>query len=59
MEQVKVTLVKSLIDKPHKQKNTIQSLGINRREQSVVKPKNDQIMGMIHKVQHLVKVETV
>ena len=57
MEQVKITLVKSLIDRPQDQKDTIKALGINKREKSVVKPKTDQLMGMINKVNHLIKVE--
>ena len=57
MEQVKITLVKSLIDRPQDQKDTIKALGINKRETSVVKPKTDQLMGMINKVNHLTKVE--
>lgn len=59
MEQVKITLVKSMIDRPRKQKDTLNALGINKREQTVTKPRNAQIMGMINKVNHLVKVETV
>ena len=59
MEQVKITLVKSLIDRPKKQKDTLTALGIRKREQSVVKPKTDQVMGMVRKVAHLVKVESV
>jgi large subunit ribosomal protein L30 len=59
MEQIKITLVKSMIDRPQKQKDTLSALGITRREQSVVKAKNPQIMGMVKKVNHLVKVETV
>ncbi len=59
MEQIKITLVKSMIDRPQKQKDTLSALGITRREQSVVKTKNPQIQGMVRKVNHLVKVETV
>lgn len=59
MEQVKITLIKSMIDRPKRQKDTLAALGISKREQSVTKPKNDQIMGMVNKVNHLVKVETV
>ncbi len=59
MEQIKITLVKSMIDKSHKQKNTLKALGLTKREQSVSKPKNDQVMGMLKKVNHLVKVESV
>ncbi len=59
MEQLKITLVKSMIDRPQKQKDTLSALGLNRREQTVVKPKNPQVLGMVRKVNHLVKVETV
>jgi large subunit ribosomal protein L30 len=59
MEQVRITLIKSMIDRPKRQKDTLAALGISKREQSVTKPKNDQIMGMVNKVNHLVKVETV
>ena len=58
MEQLKITLVKSMIDRPQKQKDTLKALGISRREQSVLKPKNQQVLGMVRKVNHLVKVET-
>lgn len=59
MEQVRITLIKSMIDRPKRQKDTLAALGISKREQSVTKPKNGQIMGMVNKVNHLVKVETV
>ncbi len=59
MEQFKITLVRSLIDRPQKQKDTAKHLGLKKREQSVVKPKNDQILGMVKKINHLVKVESV
>ena len=58
MEQVKITLVKSMIDRSHKQKNTLKTLGLTKREQSVVMPNNDQVQGMIRKVNHLIKVES-
>jgi large subunit ribosomal protein L30 len=57
MAKVKITQVKSLIDRPKRQKDTVLALGLRRMNQTVVKEANPQIMGMIAKVQHLVKVE--
>jgi len=55
--RVKVTQVKSLIDRSKRQKATMQALGLNRINKSVVHELNPQINGMIEKIKHLVKVE--
>lgn len=57
MAKVKITQVKSLIDRPQRQKDTVLALGLRRMNQTVVKEATPQIMGMIAKVEHLVKVE--
>ncbi len=57
MAKVKITQVKSLIDRPKRQKDTVKALGLNKINQTVVKEANPQILGMIAKVSHLVKVE--
>jgi large subunit ribosomal protein L30 len=57
MGKVKITQVKSTIDRPKRQKLTIESLGIRKMHQSVVHEATPQILGMIAKVQHLVVVE--
>lgn len=57
MAKVKITQVKSLIDRPKRQKLTMQALGLNKINKSVEHNVNDQIQGMINKVSHLVKVE--
>jgi large subunit ribosomal protein L30 len=57
MGKVKITQVKSTIDRPKRQKLTMESLGIRKMHQSVVHEATPQIMGMIAKVQHLVVVE--
>jgi large subunit ribosomal protein L30 len=57
MAKVKITQVKSLIDRPQRQKDTVLALGLRRMNQTVVKEVTPQIMGMIAKVEHLVKVE--
>ncbi len=57
MDKVKITQVKSTIDRPKRQKLTIQALGIRKMHQTVVHEATPQIMGMIAKVQHLIVVE--
>jgi large subunit ribosomal protein L30 len=59
MGKVKITQVKSTIDRSKRQKLTIESLGIRKMHQSVVHEATPQILGMIAKVQHLVVVENV
>ncbi len=58
-KMLKITLTKSLIGRLEKQKRTIQALGLKKIRQSVIKPDNDQIRGMIFVVKHLVDVEEV
>ena len=59
MSKVKITQVRSVIDRPRKQKDTMIALGLRKMNQSVVKNRNAQIDGMIAKVSHLIKVEEV
>ena len=57
MGKVKITQGKSTIDRPKRQKLTMESLGIRKMHQTVVHEATPQILGMIAKVQHLVVVE--
>lgn len=58
MEKVlKITQLKSTIDRPKKQKRTIEALGLKRLHHTVEKKDTPQIRGMIQAVKHLVKVE--
>jgi large subunit ribosomal protein L30 len=56
MAKVKITQVRSLIDRPKDQKLTIQALGLGRINKSVEVESTPQIKGMISKVSHLVSV---
>ena len=56
---LKITLTKSPIGYPKDQKATIKALGLRKLNRSVLKVKNPQILGMINKCCHLVKVEEV
>ena len=57
MAKIKITQVKSTIDRPKDQKATIVALGLGRISKSVVVEQTPQIDGMVNKVNHLVKVE--
>jgi large subunit ribosomal protein L30 len=59
MAQIKVTQVKSQIDKSRKQKDTIKALGLGKINKSNVLELNPQIEGMLSKVAHLVSVEKI
>ena len=59
MAKVKITQVKSTIDRSRKQKDTIKALGLRKINHSVEKEVTPQIQGMIAKVAHLVKVEEI
>ena len=50
MGKVKITQVKSTIDRPKKQKMTMKSLGFRKLNQTVEHEATPQIMGMIRKV---------
>jgi large subunit ribosomal protein L30 len=56
MSKVKITQVKSIIERPETQKRTIKSLGLGRINKSVEVEYTDQIKGMVKKVSHLVSV---
>lgn len=57
MKKLKITLVKSPIDRPERQKLTVQALGLNKTNSSKEVEATPQILGMIRKVTHLLKVE--
>jgi len=57
MGKIRVTQVRSAIGRPARQKATIQALGIKKLNVSVEHEATPQILGMVRKVNHLVKVE--
>lgn len=57
MGKIKVTQVRSAIGRTARQKRTLEALGIRKLHQTVEVEATPQIMGMIHKVEHLVEVE--
>jgi large subunit ribosomal protein L30 len=59
MGKIIVTQVRSAINRPKRQKATIQALGIKKLHNPVEHEATPQTMGMIRKVSHLVKFEEV
>jgi large subunit ribosomal protein L30 len=59
MKKLKITLIKSPIDRPERQKLTVLALGLNKTNSTKEVEATPQILGMIRKVTHLVKVEEV
>jgi large subunit ribosomal protein L30 len=59
MAKLRITQIKSGIDRPATQKRTLIALGIRKMNVSVEHEDSKPILGMIHKIKHLVKVETI
>lgn len=58
MAKIKVTKVRSAINRTKNQKRTLEALGLKRLGQVVEHDNTPNILGMVNKVQHLVSVET-
>ena len=59
MALVRITQVRSTIDRPQTQKNAIKSLGLGKINRTVEREYTDSLKGTLIKVQHLVKVEEI
>ena len=59
MTRIRLTQVRSVIDRPKDQKDTVRRLGLHRINDSVVKDDRPEIRGMVDKVRHLVRIEEV
>jgi large subunit ribosomal protein L30 len=57
--QLSITLVKSPIGQKQRQKDTVRALGLRKMNQTVVRPDNPQMRGMVFAIQHLVRVVEV
>lgn len=59
MKKIKITQVKSGIDRSQRQKLTLQALGLRNLNASKEVEATPQILGMVKKVEHLIKVEEI
>jgi large subunit ribosomal protein L30 len=56
MKNIKVTLKRSLIGRPEKQRRIVRALGLRKINHTVSHADTPSIRGMIHKVSHLLEV---
>lgn len=56
MKKIKITLVKSPIDRPERQKQTLKALGLNKVNATKEVEATPQILGMVRKVEHMIEV---
>ncbi len=59
MAKIKITQVRSTIDRPIDQKLTIKALGLGKINKTVEVEATPQIQGMVKKVNHLVTVSKI
>jgi len=56
MAKIKIKQVRSAINRPERQKRTLQALGFRKLNQTVEVEDNPQMRGMINAVGHLLEV---
>jgi large subunit ribosomal protein L30 len=59
MAKIRITQVRSRIGRPERQKRTLDALGIHKLNHSVEHEATPQILGMVKKIKHLVKIENI
>lgn len=59
MARIRITQIKSKNGKPERQKRTLEALGIHKLNHSVEHEATPQILGMVEKIRHLIKVESI
>jgi len=59
MAKLKVTQVRSKIGSTERVKRTLKALGLSKISSTIVIDSNPELLGMIRKVNHLVKIQEV
>jgi len=59
MAKIQIKQVRSRINRPARQKATLDALGLKKMNQTVVMEDTPQVMGMVNAVRHLVEVTSV
>jgi len=55
--KLKITLVKSMIGRPEKQRRILRGMGLTKRNRTVELENTPEIRGMVNKVSHLVSAK--
>ena len=56
MATIKIKQIRSRIGRPKDQKRTLDALGLRKMNQEVEHNATPQILGMVHKIKHLITV---
>jgi large subunit ribosomal protein L30 len=59
MARIRITQVRSKNGRPERQKRTLLALGIRKLNHCVDHEATPQVLGMVEKIRHLVKVENI
>jgi large subunit ribosomal protein L30 len=59
MAKIRITQTRSRIGSTVRQKRTLDALGLRKMNKTVEVETSPQILGMVHKIKHLVKVEEI
>ncbi|MCD4728972.1 MAG: 50S ribosomal protein L30 [Bacteroidales bacterium] len=59
MKKVRIKQIKSGIGRTLRQKKTLEALGLRKMQQEREMEASPQVLGMIHKVKHLLSVEEI
>ncbi len=59
MAKIKITQTKSRIGTTERQRRNLDALGLHRINQTVEHEESPVVLGMVDKVRHLVKIETL
>ncbi len=58
-KKLRIKLVRSPIGYSIRQKRTVAALGLRKLNQTVVRPDNPAVRGMVNRISHLVQVEEI
>jgi len=58
-KKLKITLKRSIIGRPPKQRGTVRALGLNKIGKTVVHDDSPQIRGMARRISHLIEIEEI
>lgn len=59
MSKIKITQIKSHIDRPQRQKDTIFALGLGKINRSKIIEVNPAVQGMVNAVAHMITIENI
>jgi len=59
MKKLRISQVRSAINRPKRQKQTLEALGLKKLHRTKELEATPAILGMINKVKHLLKVEEI